>query len=371
MHPAVDDHRFMAAAIRLARKHEGWTATNPSVACLLVKDEGHGPVVIGSGVTAIGGRPHAEPLALAQAGGRASGCTAYVTLEPCAHHGRTPPCAQTLIDAGVSRVVTAVIDPDERVNEKGHAMLRAAGIEVLAGICPGEARIGLDAYLVKKRLGRPFVTLKLAVSADGLIGLHGQGQVAITGEIARAQSHLMRARHHAILIGSGTALADDPELTCRLPGLASRSPVRVVLDAHGRLHEGLALLKSAASVPLLAVSPPGLANHPELKAAGAELLACEMVEGRVALPELLDDLGARGIMNVLVEGGAQVAASFLSEDLVDAVALFTAGKSIGEGHAVERRIVSPLSAAAMPQGFHLTGSWRFGDDALHTFTRKR
>ena len=155
-----NDHRFMAAAIRLARKHEGWTATNPSVACLLVKDEGHGPVIVGSGVTAIGGRPHAEPLAIAQAGDRAAGSTAYVTLEPCAHHGRTPPCAQTLISAGVSRVVTAVVDPDERVNEKGHAMLRQAGIEVVSGVLAPDAAIGLAAYLSHKSLGRPFVTLE-------------------------------------------------------------------------------------------------------------------------------------------------------------------------------------------------------------------
>ncbi len=363
----AEDSRFMAAAIRFARRHEGWTATNPSVACLIVKEG----VIVGCGVTAIGGRPHAEPVALAQAGDLARGATAYVTLEPCAHHGRTPPCAQTLISAGVSRVVTAVVDPDERVNEKGHAMLRAAGLEVTAGVLADEARTGLDAYLTHKRLGRPFVTLKLAVSADGLIGLKGKGQLAITGPVARAQSHLMRARNHAILVGSGTVLADDPGLTCRLPGLENRSPIRVVLDANGRLHPGLKLVRSASSAPVLAVSPPGLAYERELKAAGVEFLACERVNGRIALPELLDDLGARGVMNILVEGGAAVAASFLAEDLVDAVALFSSPKIFGADIAKDRRISSPVLADTLPDGFELTGTWQFGEDRLQGFSRRR
>ena len=206
------DQRYMAAAIRLARRNEGLTGTNPSVACVLVREGDKGSHIVGSGVTALGGRPHAEPLALAEAGDLARGATAYVTLEPCAHHGKTPPCARTLIDAGVARVVTAVIDPDERVNSLGHKMLVDAGIEVSAGCLAKEAAEGLAAYLNRKINNRAYVTLKLALSADGFIGIRDRGQVAITGPLARSQTHLLRARHHAIMVGAGTIIGDDPEL---------------------------------------------------------------------------------------------------------------------------------------------------------------
>lgn len=361
------DHRFMAAAIRLARRNEGLTATNPSVACLIVRDDGAGPAIVGTGVTAPGGRPHAEPVALAEAGELARGATAYVTLEPCAHHGRTPPCAQTLIDAGVARVVSATPDPDVRVDGKGHAMLRAAGIEVEAGCMADEAASGLAAYLRHKQDSRPAVTLKLAVSADGQIGRRGGGQVAITGAVSRAQTHLMRARHHAILVGVGTVIEDDPELTCRLPGLEQRSPVRMVLDPSGRMPATSRLAQTAREVPTIIVAPPGLPVHAELVAKGCEILACEMVGGRVALPELLEDLAARGMMSLMVEGGAAVAASFLAENLVDAIALF-AGPGVlgGAGEA----IASPLAPTDVPAGFALTGEWRFGEDRLREFTRE-
>ena len=171
----ITDQRYMAAAIRLARRNEGLTATNPSVACVLVRDDGNGSYIVGSGVTALGGRPHAEPLALAEAGELARGATAYVTLEPCAHHGRTPPCAETLISAGVKRVVTAVVDPDERVNSRGHKMLRDAGIAVSAGCMSEEAAVGLAAYLNRKLNNRAYVTLKLALSVDGFLGISGCG----------------------------------------------------------------------------------------------------------------------------------------------------------------------------------------------------
>jgi diaminohydroxyphosphoribosylaminopyrimidine deaminase / 5-amino-6-(5-phosphoribosylamino)uracil reductase len=364
------DRRFMAAAIRLARRHEGWTATNPSVACLIVNNRANGPVIIGRGVTALGGRPHAEPIALAEAGPDARGATAYVTLEPCAHHGRTPPCAQTLISAGITRVVTAVVDPDERVNDKGHAMLRAAGIEIRAGVEAPAAARGLAAYLSKKKNGRPFITLKLAVSADGLIGIRGKPQVPVTGAIARSQTHLIRARHHAILIGAGTALADDPELTCRLPGLEKHSPVRVVLDPSGRMHRGLKLVSSASRVPLLVVAPPGLGNRAEIIEAGGEILPCEISDGRVALPELLEDLGSRGILSVLVEGGAEIARAFLAEGLVDRIALFEGNAPIGTGHPADLQVPSPILPGRVPEVFRLTGSWEFGDDRLNVYDRK-
>ncbi|MEZ5792076.1 MAG: bifunctional diaminohydroxyphosphoribosylaminopyrimidine deaminase/5-amino-6-(5-phosphoribosylamino)uracil reductase RibD [Nitratireductor sp.] len=356
------DHRFMAAAIRLARRNEGLTATNPSVACLIVRDD----VIVGSGVTARGGRPHAEPVALAQAGALARGATAYVTLEPCAHHGRTPPCARTLIDAGIARVVTAVTDPDERVNSLGHAMLRAAGITVEEGVLADQARQGLAAYLLHERLGRPLVTLKLAVSADGFIGVKGAGQTPITGAISRSMTHLMRARHHAILVGVNTIIEDDPELTCRLPGLADRSPVRIVLDPHGRLPAGSALARTAKAAPVLIVAPPGLPAHAPALAAGCELLPCELHEGRVALPELLDDLAARGIRSLMVEGGAAVATSFLEEELVDEIALFRGSVSLAGPGAV----ASPVTDGASLAGFTQTSEARYGDDKLTHYSRK-
>ena len=361
MSTANEDIRFMAATIRLARRNLGRTGTNPSVGCLIVRDG----AVVGRGVTAIGGRPHAEPVALAEAGDLARGATAYVTLEPCAHHGATPPCARTLIAAGIARVVTAVVDPDERVNSKGHAMLRAAGVAVETGVLEAEAGRDLAAYLVHKRLRRPFVTLKLAVSADGLLGIRGERQVAITGAEARAQVHLMRAEHHAILIGAGTAIEDDPELTCRLAGLEDHSPRRIVLDANARLHAGLKLVSSARDVPLLVAGPV----NPALADSGAEFLACDFTDGRVALPELLEDLGARGVQSVMVEGGARVAQAFLESGLVDRIALFAGARPVGEGIDPARWVRSPIAADSVPSGYRLTETAAFGEDRLHIHDR--
>ncbi len=242
-----EDERFMAAAIRLSRRHLGLTATNPSVATLIVTPEG---TIAGHGVTARGGRPHAEPVALAQAGDQARGATAYVTLEPCAHHGRTPPCAEALITAGVARVVGGASDPDDRVSGRGYAMLREAGIDVTEGVLAGQAADVMAGYLIRSVKKRPEVILKLALSSDGMIGRKGEGQIAITGAQARARAHLMRAEADAILIGSGTALADDPELTCRLPGLEERSPERIVVGNVAGMKPGSKLLSSARQFPL-------------------------------------------------------------------------------------------------------------------------
>ncbi|TJW44792.1 MAG: bifunctional diaminohydroxyphosphoribosylaminopyrimidine deaminase/5-amino-6-(5-phosphoribosylamino)uracil reductase RibD, partial [Mesorhizobium sp.] len=226
----VLDRRFMAATLRLSRKNAGRTSTNPSVGTLIVRDDGAGPMIVGTGVTAVGGRPHAETEALAEAGELARGATAYVTLEPCAHHGRTPPCAKALVNAGVVRVVGAASDPDPRVSGKGYAILRAAGVEVVEKVLAAEAAEQMAGYLIRSLKKRPEVILKLALSSDGKIGVEGEGQVSITGDIARREVYLMRAEADGILIGIGTALEDDPALTVRLPGLESRSPARIVLD---------------------------------------------------------------------------------------------------------------------------------------------
>ncbi|MEI1250897.1 bifunctional diaminohydroxyphosphoribosylaminopyrimidine deaminase/5-amino-6-(5-phosphoribosylamino)uracil reductase RibD [Rhizobium aouanii] len=244
------DERFMAAAIRLSRWHLGRTATNPSVGCLIVKDG----VIVGRAVTAVGGRPHAETQALAEAGALARGATAYVTLEPCSHHGKTPPCSEALIAYGVARVVISVTDPDPRVSGRGIAMLREAGIEVDTGVLEAEGRHSLAAYLTRQSKNRPYVTLKLAVSADGMIGREGEGQVAITGPEARAQVQALRVETDAILVGIGTAIADDPLLTVRASGLESQSPIRIVLDPFLALPLTSKLVMTAREVPVIVVA---------------------------------------------------------------------------------------------------------------------
>ncbi len=353
------DRRLMAAAIRLSRRNLGLTATNPSVGTLIVADEGDGPVIVGRGVTARGGRPHAETEALAEAGERAHGASAYVTLEPCAHHGRTPPCASALIAAGIRRVVGASSDPDPRVSGKGYAMLRAAGVEVVEAVLAEQAGEVMAGYLTRSMKKRPEVILKLAVSSDGMIGRAGQGQVPITGPVARAQVHLMRAEADAVLVGIGTAIADDPELTCRLPGLEDRSPVRIVLDSGARLPVTSKLVAQAARVPLLvaACASAPEARRQALARAGVGLLATEEFDGAVALPELLEDMAAQGMSSVLVEGGANTARGFLAERLVDRIALFTGPEPIGAGG-----IAAPFDRDTLPEGFRILRRARFGPD---------
>ncbi|MDN2564955.1 bifunctional diaminohydroxyphosphoribosylaminopyrimidine deaminase/5-amino-6-(5-phosphoribosylamino)uracil reductase RibD [Aquibium sp. A9E412] len=356
----------MAAAIRFSRRHLGLTGTNPSVATLIVRDDGDGPRVVGRGVTAVGGRPHAEAAALAEAGPLAHGATAYVTLEPCAHHGRTPPCAEALVTAGVARVVGGASDPDARVSGRGYAMLRAAGVAVVEGVLAGMAADLMAGYLTRSVKRRPEVTLKLAVSADGKIGLPGCGQVAVTGEVARRQVHLMRAEADAILIGVGTAIADDPELTCRLPGLEARSPARIVLDRTLRLPPDGKLARSAGTVPLwlAAAVDADAGRRAALAGAGAEFLAVDTEDGRIALPELMEDLAARGVSSLLVEGGAVTARAFLEEGLVDRLALFAGPRAIGADG-----VAAPLSLDAPPAGFRALRAARFGDDSYREWVR--
>ncbi len=370
MSTKITDERYMAAAIRLARCHEGLTGTNPSVACVLVREDGNGSYIIGSGVTAIGGRPHAEPIALAEAGELAKGATAYVTLEPCAHHGKTPPCAQTLITAGVSRVVTAVVDPDERVNQLGHKMLTDAGIEVEIDCLPENANIGLRAYLNRKLNNRCYVTLKLALSADGALGIKGDGQVSITGPLAKSQTYLMRARRQAILVGAGTIIEDDPELTCRLSGLAGNSPIRIVLDPNGHTSLNSKVFRSAKSVRTIVVAGDAMEakRRDELRELGCEILPCEMEDGHVALPELLEDLAGIGILSVMVEGGARIAKSFLDENLVDEIVLLQGQKKILD--SVDEGVLSPLTSKTLPNTFEPIEVLKLGADTSTRYIRR-
>jgi diaminohydroxyphosphoribosylaminopyrimidine deaminase/5-amino-6-(5-phosphoribosylamino)uracil reductase len=356
---AVLDSRFMAAALRLSRKNAGRTSTNPSVGTLIVRDDGAGPMIVGTGVTAVGGRPHAETEALAEAGELARGATAYVTLEPCAHHGRTPPCANALVNAGVARVVGAASDPDPRVSGKGYAILRAAGVEVVEKVLAAEAAEQMAGYMIRSLKKRPEVILKLALSSDGKIGVEGAGQVSITGDIARREVYLMRAEADGILIGIGTALEDDPALTVRLPGLENRSPARIVLDRQIRLPEGSKLVSGTDRVPLYVAAC--LEADPQRRAvlerAGVHFIGTETYAGEVALPELLEDLAALGMASVLVEGGARIAKAFLAEGLVDRIVLFGGPDAIGE-----TGIASPIDADHIPPGFRKLREMRFGED---------
>lgn len=358
MRSAHEDERFMAAAIRLSRWHLGQTGSNPSVGCLIVKDG----VIVGRGVTALSGRPHAEPQALAEAGEAARGATAYVTLEPCSHHGKTPPCAEALIAYGVARVVVALTDPDERVSGRGLRMLADAGIDVTADVLRKEAESQLEAYLNRQRRKRPQVILKLAVSADGMVGKTGQGQFPVTGKGARAQSHVLRAESDAILVGIGTALADDPELTCRLPGMEGRSPLRIVLDRRLELPLTSKLVATVKrGHPLLVVAGPDadpMRIH-ALEAAGADVLVLE------GLGPLLDALAARGLSSLIVEGGATVARRFLDENLVDRIMLFSSPVVVGEGG-----IPSPVTEQSVPAGFVARGHARLGDDELDDYIHR-
>ncbi|MFB2562600.1 bifunctional diaminohydroxyphosphoribosylaminopyrimidine deaminase/5-amino-6-(5-phosphoribosylamino)uracil reductase RibD [Rhizobium sp. IMFF44] len=367
MAPRPEDERFMAAAIRLSRRHLGLTSTNPSVGCIVARDG----VILGSGVTALGGRPHAEPQALAEAGEAARGASAYVTLEPCSHYGKTPPCAEALIAYGVARVVISVTDPDQRVSGRGITMLREAGIEVDTGVLETEGRRSLAGYLLRQTRNRPYVTLKLAVSADGMIGKTGEGQVRITGDIARAQVQMLRAESDAILVGIGTAISDDPELTCRLPGLEDRSPLRIVIDEQLQLPLGSKLVQTARKYPVIAVAghPPSFDDNTDAaflgRRAALDATGVEVLQSNSSEPgELLEALGTRGISSLLVEGGARTARRFLDAGLVDRILLFQGPADIGEGG-----IESPVLKSNIPADFIHVGESRFGDDLCYEYER--
>ena len=355
----VDDtHRYMRACLRMARRHRGLTATNPSVGTLLLRNG----VVVGRGITATGGRPHAETVAIEQAGNRAKGSEAFVSLEPCAHHGATPPCAQALIDAGINKVHTAWLDPDDRVNGKGHAMLEAAGISVETGQGAQIAMHDLAYYLTRKQLGRPYVTLKLALSADNKLGRPGE-EIAITGPLAKNYVHRMRAEHDAILVGRETAMVDDPQLTCRLPGLEARSPERYILDSDLQLSPHSLLASMANQVPTYLVSPK--AGLPDgLSQTGVRLFKAERHGDGLALPELLEDIASMGRSSLMVEGGAKVARSFLQADLVDEIVLIQSPLTIGDGG-----ISSPIDTNRITNAHALSRRFSLGEDMVQIFKR--
>ena len=320
------DRRFMAMALALAERGLGNVWPNPAVGCVLVKDGR----VVGRGWTQPGGRPHGESEAIERAGEAARGSTAYVTLEPCAHHGRTPPCTDLMLAAGIARTVVAAVDPDPRVDGKGIARLRAAGVAVEVGCLEAEACRLNAGFFARMRQRRPQVALKLATSADGRIATATGDSQWITGAAARAEGHRLRLRHDAILVGSGTALADDPMLTCRLPGLEERSPVRVVLDRRLRLSPDSRLAQSAGSQPLWLFSrDTGSAAAIAMLDRGATMFPVGDGESEEQLRRMLAILADQGITRLLVEGGAAIATAFLRAGLVDRLYLFDAPLLIG------------------------------------------
>jgi diaminohydroxyphosphoribosylaminopyrimidine deaminase/5-amino-6-(5-phosphoribosylamino)uracil reductase len=324
---SAEDLRFMQLALALGRRGLGRTWPNPAVGAVVVKDG----VIVGRGWTQPGGRPHAETEALKRAGREAKGATMYVTLEPCSHHGKTPPCADAIIKAGIARVVSALDDVNPQVAGQGYAKLRERGIAVETGLGREQAAHDHAGHSRRMRDGRPHVLLKLAASSDGKAGLAGRKPVAITGEVARQRVHQMRAEADAILVGIGTVLADDPHLTCRLPGMFERSPVRVVLDARLRIPLSTAIVGTAREVPVWVFGAHGASPVAEdiLKAKGVEVFRVDAQDGRLDLHQVVKLLAERGITRLMVEGGPTVAASFLAADLVDEAALFRSPNEIG------------------------------------------
>jgi diaminohydroxyphosphoribosylaminopyrimidine deaminase/5-amino-6-(5-phosphoribosylamino)uracil reductase len=366
--PTGIDLGHMAAALMLARRALGQAWPNPAVGCVVLDPAGR---VVGRGFTKPGGRPHAESEALAQAGEQARGGTAYVTLEPCAHHGQTPPCAEALIAAGIARVVSGVEDPDPRVSGRGLDLLRKAGLAVVSGVCKEEAEEINFGFFTRLRHGRPMVTLKLATSLDGRIALASGESRWITDEAARRRGHWLRATHDAVLIGAGTALSDDPQLTCRLPGLEHRSPVRVLIDPNLRVPPTAKLYREARAVALWVIAAPSAAET-ELtarRAVGAETLKLPAgPDGRPVASAILSALGARGITRLLVEGGSRMATALLEAGLVDRIAWFRAPVLIGADGLPATALLGLDRLSAAPR-FHLAGVERLGPDLLESYER--
>jgi diaminohydroxyphosphoribosylaminopyrimidine deaminase/5-amino-6-(5-phosphoribosylamino)uracil reductase len=365
---STEDQRFMALALTLGRRGLGRTWPNPAVGAVIVKDG----VIVGRGWTQPGGRPHAEIEALCRAGEAAHGATLYVTLEPCSHHGKSPPCADAIVAAGLARVVSALEDPNPKVAGEGHVRLRAAGIAVDVGIGAEAARRDHAGHIRRMRDGRPHVTLKLAVSADGKAGAPGRMPVAITGPAARDRVHLQRAQNDAIMVGIGTARADDPMLTCRLPGMEKNSPVRVVLDTTLRLPLSSRLARTARDVAVWVVAGPQASPAAEeaLRADGVVVLhALEDSAGRLDISNVLKLLAGRGITRLMLEGGPTLAASFLAADLIDEAVLFRSPKVLGPD-GVNALEGLPLTALTQSRRLSRVASEPLDADTRDVFERR-
>jgi diaminohydroxyphosphoribosylaminopyrimidine deaminase / 5-amino-6-(5-phosphoribosylamino)uracil reductase len=363
------DQRFMQLALALGKRGQGRTWPNPAVGAVVVNDG----VIVGRGWTQPGGRPHAEPEALGRAGEAARGATLYVTLEPCSHFGRSPPCADAVIAAGIARVVSAIEDPNPEVAGQGHAKLRAAGIVVDIGLCAKQATHDHAGHFRRIRDKRPHVILKLAVSSDDKIGAAGRKPIAITGEAAKARVHLLRAQCDAVLVGIGTVQADDPLLTCRLPGMEAQSPVRVVLDRALRISGTSRLVHSARETPLW-VMTSNLSEAPaamKLGAAGAQVIRVATTTTPppgLDLANVLHALAEKGITRLLVEGGARVASSFVTAGLVDEIWLLRGPHAVG-ADGVAALDALPLTSITRSAAFKPRANETLQTDTLTIYER--
>jgi len=360
----ADDARYMQLALTLGRRNLGHTWPNPAVGAVIVKDG----VILARGWTQDGGRPHAEVEALRRAKKNAQGATLYVTLEPCSHQGKTPPCADAVIKAGIARVVSAMEDPNPEVAGRGHEKLRAKGVAVDIGLFADEARRVHAGHIAKVTVGRPHVLLKMAISADGKVGLAGRKPVALSGEQARARVFQLRAQADAILVGIGTVLSDNPQLTCRLPGMEARSPVRVVLDARLRVPLATSVIATVRETPTWVFAGRSASAMAEeiLRDKGCKVFRVYDEDGKLDLAGVLATLAGEGITRLLVEGGPTVAASFVAADLVDEAALVYSEKLIGEGG------IAPLAGMALDaltSRLRASGSERLGPDTLEHYER--
>lgn len=366
---AIDeDERFMAAALEFARRGWGRVAPNPAVGALLVK---HG-VVIGRGHTGLGGRPHAETEALRQAGADAAGATLYVTLEPCSHHGKTPPCAEAIIAAGVARVVSAMEDPDNRVAGHGHRMLIAAGIELRTGVLAEAARRSHLGHILRVTAGRPMVTSKLAETADGFAAARSPAErLAITGSAANNRVHIWRAQHDAIMVGIGTALADDPQLNVRFAGSDAYRPLRIVLDTNLALPLQSRLAATAKDHPTLVIAADDApeAAAARLAAKGVDVMRVRRdASGHVDLAHVLRALGARDITRLFSEGGPRVAASLIAAGFADDVIVLTSAKPLAQAGVPALDAASRLLLAD-PLHYRQAAPVRLGEDLCRRYER--
>jgi diaminohydroxyphosphoribosylaminopyrimidine deaminase / 5-amino-6-(5-phosphoribosylamino)uracil reductase len=362
-----EDLRWMEAALNLGSRSLGLTAPNPSVGAILVKNR----TVVGCGATASGGRPHAERIAIDEAGNSARGATLYVTLEPCSHFGASSPCADLIVAAGVERVVSAMEDPNPLVGGRGHARLRAAGIAVSVGAGAAQARRDHRGHVLRVTVGRPSVTLKLAETADGFAaGDSHDSRLRITGEIANLHVQVLRSTHEAIMIGVGTALADDPSLTVRLNGV-ERKPLRVVLDTHLRLPSRSRVVTSARNVATLVIAGEDAPKEAAQRLAdlGVTIERVRVdADGRVDLEEALRALAARGVTRVFSEGGPRVAAKLIALKLADDVALITAEKPLGRP-GTPALGTEARAALDDPSRYRLVESAVYGPDVMRLFER--
>lgn len=369
---AERDVRFMTAALAIGRRNLGQAHPNPAVGTLVVKTDGDMPVVIARGCTARGGRPHAETEALKAAGDAARGSTLYVTLEPCAHYGKTPPCAHAIVATKVARVVVAVEDFNPQVQGLGMKLLRDAGIETVIGVGADEAMIDHAGHFRRMSDGRPHIILKLAVSADGKTGLAGRKPAQISGPISMAEAHILRSTSDAVLVGSGTVLADDPRLDCRLPGMSDRSPIRIVLDGGLRIPITSNLVRTAREIPVWAIANEDAPEHQEaaLNSAGVEVIRVAKRNGGTPdLPAIMRLLGSRGVTRLLVEGGPILSAALLQNDLVDEAVVVQAPVTLGDD-ALGALEGLPLDALLMSPKLRVLEERALGQDRMMRLFRK-